>query len=251
MFHWQRPVDSGRGKRREIGSRPFDRHEKRSNHCSDYRRIAPPPKMIFDRMFDLEPSKEAGGVPRSVVRLPAAIETTPNDSRSQHSMPEARPHRSLRIPLPSSYVSRTQSELQLALEQEEAEHRDAAMFYRLVNGIKVRQSSQYPPSPNVEAPHNDSIASIIRTRMSDLAVIPAPTPPEQLPFHLHWQQCSRPNTLCWDSTAISPTVADPADEWSITGYEASTEPLEALQSSPAEMESLQLEEDEGVFSLDL
>ena len=42
------------------------------------------------------------------------------------------------IPLPSTYVSRTESECQLAIDLATAEKRDERMFYRLINGIQDR-----------------------------------------------------------------------------------------------------------------
>jgi hypothetical protein len=47
--------------------------------------------------------------------------------------------RSSNIPLPSSHVVRTQSELQLSLDEAAAEQRDATMFYRVLNGLRERQ----------------------------------------------------------------------------------------------------------------
>jgi hypothetical protein len=48
--------------------------------------------------------------------------------------------RSQSIPLPSSHVHRTHSEVQLCEDMETAERRDLNMFYRLVNGIRERQA---------------------------------------------------------------------------------------------------------------
>lgn len=42
------------------------------------------------------------------------------------------------IPLPSTHISRTESEAQLAIEIAVAEKRDERMFHRLINGIQAR-----------------------------------------------------------------------------------------------------------------
>jgi hypothetical protein len=56
------------------------------------------------------------------------------------------------IPLPRSHVHRTQSEVQLCEDMETAERRDLNMFYRLVNGIRERQTKLLAmndlPNPN-------------------------------------------------------------------------------------------------------
>jgi hypothetical protein len=80
--------------------------------------------------------------------------------------------RSSSIPLPSSHVARTQSELQLSLDQEAAEQRDASMFYRLVNGIRDRQDMVLRARGGEEhvalqqQQSEKSIARIIHTRLS-------------------------------------------------------------------------------------
>jgi hypothetical protein len=52
------------------------------------------------------------------------------------------PAHSPNIPLPSSHVHRTQSEIQLSIDEAAAEQRDFHMFYRLVNGIRQRHYNQ-------------------------------------------------------------------------------------------------------------
>jgi hypothetical protein len=56
------------------------------------------------------------------------------------------------IPLPSTHVHRTQSEVQLSEDMETAERRDLNMFYRLVNGIRERQM-------NLVHEHHDELSS--------------------------------------------------------------------------------------------
>jgi hypothetical protein len=46
------------------------------------------------------------------------------------------------IPLPSSHISRTESEMQLAVDIAAAEKRDERMFHRLITGIQVRHQKQ-------------------------------------------------------------------------------------------------------------
>lgn len=46
------------------------------------------------------------------------------------------------IPLPSTHVSRTESEAQLAIDIAAAEKRDERMFHRLINGIQARHQKQ-------------------------------------------------------------------------------------------------------------
>lgn len=47
--------------------------------------------------------------------------------------------RSRTIPLPSTHIARTQSELQLSEDMAAAEWKDMCMFYRVVGGIRERQ----------------------------------------------------------------------------------------------------------------
>ncbi|KAL3904712.1 MAG: hypothetical protein SGILL_009960 [Bacillariaceae sp.] len=61
----------------------------------------------------------------------------PLDGSARSSATSSR--RSQSIPLPSSHVQRTHSEVQLCEDMESAERRDLNMFYRLVNGIRERQ----------------------------------------------------------------------------------------------------------------
>jgi hypothetical protein len=46
------------------------------------------------------------------------------------------------IPLPSSHISRTESEMQLAVDIAAAEKRDERMFHRLITGIQARHQKQ-------------------------------------------------------------------------------------------------------------
>jgi len=55
------------------------------------------------------------------------------------AFPQPRVSTTQTIPLPSSHILRTQSELQLCEDMVEAEWRELRMFYRVVNGIRSRQ----------------------------------------------------------------------------------------------------------------
>lgn len=55
------------------------------------------------------------------------------------AFPRPRASTTQTIPLPTSHIPRTQSELQLREDMVEAEWRELRMFYRVVNGIQRRQ----------------------------------------------------------------------------------------------------------------
>ena len=101
------------------------------------------------------------------------------------------------IPLPTSHVHRTQSELQLCEDLAVADHRDMAMFVRLVNGIRDKQhaDTHTPPTAHSSfagshgaafpetsttsssADNGDAIiAHLYQTRNS-----PVPPPPSEAP----------------------------------------------------------------------
>ena len=72
--------------------------------------------------------------------------------------------RSSSIPLPSSHVHRTQSELQLRLDQEAAELREMNMFHRLVNGTRDRHSHHSSPD---DPSSNEYIQSMVHARATN------------------------------------------------------------------------------------
>jgi hypothetical protein len=151
--------------------------------------------------------------------------------------------RSSSIPLPSTHVARTQSELQLYLDEEVAEQRDTNMFYRLVNGIRERQSS---PTRDVDATSERCIAGIYQTRLASHVEVcerncsfdPADTP--------NWRSLNSPRQVSEGSTN---------DEWSINGFDSSQH--EQPNAVAVAITNIALhheeddEDDEGVFSLDL
>ena len=161
----------------------------------------------------------------------------------------ARPSPSTSIPLPSSHVHRTSSELQLYQDQEVADQRDTTMFYRLVNGIRERhQGVQVEQLSQSER----SLRSIIHTRLSGSQDDP-PTDPISHQFHFH-----QPG-MAFGVNHISPIAeAHPhgADEWSLTGFnEHSLAPgqptLYHTQPSPDEADhDAPMDTDSEIFDLD-
>ena len=145
--------------------------------------------------------------------------------------------RSSNIPLPSSHVARTQSEVQLSLDQEVAEQRDVHMFYRLVNGIRERHTfphyHAHAPDEHV-ARSESSIARILHTRRSLIDSTDNIMMHEEQP-----QQMLNPIRRRTSVTSAS-------DSWSITGFDW-VEPADDRQATTQE----DVEEDEGVFALDL
>jgi hypothetical protein len=148
-------------------------------------------------------------------------------------------NRSSSIPLPSTHVARTQSELQLHLDEEAAEQRDTNMFYRLVNGIRERQSS---PTRDMDAFSSEgSIAGIYRTRLASHVEVS-----EQ---NYSFDPTETPK---WPMLNSTRQVSDGStnDEWSISGFDSSQheQPNAIAITLHSEEDD---EDDEGVFSLDL
>ena len=138
--------------------------------------------------------------------------------------------RSTSIPLPSSHVPRTQSEMQLSIDEEAAEQRDARMFYRLVNGIRERHQQQQEQQMthhhhywgnhnNSNSSYEQSISRLVQARL---------TPLERAPHH------QDPNDTSGDDiklVLLRPQQnqqqlhhqlafhQEAADAWSISGYE--------------------------------
>ena len=76
--------------------------------------------------------------------------------QNANSFVERRARRSLAIPMPTSHIKRTESEIQLYEDKTIAEYRDLCMFNHLIEGIHRRQRSyslaftcdEYSPSRN-------------------------------------------------------------------------------------------------------
>ena len=64
--------------------------------------------------------------------------------------------KSSNIPLPSTYVSRTQSEVQLAIDVAVAERRDERMFHRIVKGIQDRHRQVKEKASTTVSTHSQS-----------------------------------------------------------------------------------------------
>lgn len=175
----------------------------------------------------------AGVLPTNLDRASSVVTGSTGTSRSSS------------IPLPSSHVTRTQSELQLTLDEQAAEQRDADMFSRLVNGIRERQTDM--------AHSERSIASIVHTRLCGLQEEVSPDTSDMAtslphPHHDHW---------CMLHSTREP-LSEASDEWSITGFEAHqsmptiTAPTLAFPQHAREEET----DDEGgdnvqIFDMDL
>lgn len=160
--------------------------------------------------------------------------------------------RSSSIPLPSSHVTRTHSELQLSLDEEVAERRDANMFYRLVNGIRERHAGPLGDI-HLDFPEKNT-TSIVSTEPTSDAQEDSSSAEDSSDTQ-QWQ------TLHSTQERVSEGTSN--DEWSITGYEAQLErpgnPCNCNLDSPGslhrgteeEEEEEPQDDDEGVFSLDL
>lgn len=177
------------------------------------------------------------------------------------------------IPLPSTYVSRTESEVQLAMDVAAAERRDERMFHRLINGIQDRhrqmkkaagvstQSRSTPTSRDTDRKcANDvdihecshpftAIANIVGTHHSEIcdntdAVLD--TQRHQKDDSNDEQSPSIHSTIlktCTCKNLSDSTLSD--NDWSITGYEFS------IADTVDHNGIIQEGEDEDIFILDL
>jgi hypothetical protein len=181
--------------------------------------------MIFDMKYNLqhgEPkSKHDVGSPLETMpdwpvsssrSVPRRAYMMPNPSRDSSLIASTNDTiRSCSIPLPSSHVHRTASELQLSLDELVAEEKEATMFYRLVNGTRERlltNDSQYLSS---------SVSPVGHAKLA------------------HCVTASKPA----------------ADEWSISGFDTippdSTVCYNAYNANAVSAQ----EEDDVIFTMDL
>ena len=182
------------------------------------------------------------------------------------------------IPLPSTYVSRTESEVQLAMDVAAAERRDERMFHRLINGIQDRHrqmkkkaglSTHSRTTPRTGRTDHDfanvvdgnalscpftAIANIVGTHHLDIRDSTDCVLDTSHHHHHHHQengiddeQSPFINSTILKNRACKnlsdSTLSD--NDWSITGYEFSL---------PDNIESKNIEEDaedEEMFILDL
>jgi hypothetical protein len=152
--------------------------------------------------------------------------------------------RSPSIPLPKNHVSRTRSEVQLCLDTEEAKQRDLEMFYRLVNGIRARQSTVIHDSgsnPDTLADH-----------------LPPTCPDGDTQDQIPLRSLLRENVqgligICLEEES---TDTKESESWSITGFDT-TEPVldnhegATLATSEAADDICDDNDTSGVFVLDL
>jgi len=142
--------------------------------------------------------------------------------------------RSSNIPLPSSHVHRTASELQLTRDMEAAERRDVNMFYRLVNGIRERQTS------------GEGIANIIQTRLANIDDMSHLEPEFETTSFVVTDP--RPSLPLIPSIVHVPEECEGGDGWSITGF---IPPDDHVATSHHHECDQSCSEDDGVFNMDL
>ena len=102
-------------------------------------------------------------------------EQLPQEQKLKIGITKPTGRKSQSIPLPSTHVHRTQSEVQLSEDMETAERRDLNMFYRLVNGIRERQM-------NLVHEHHDESSSGY-----------SPPPPQHHQHQQHYPQQQHPH----------------------------------------------------------
>lgn len=149
--------------------------------------------------------------------------------------------RSTSIPLPASHVPKTKSELQLCIDEEAAEQRDARMFYRLVNGIRDRQQQHTEALTSVPFPHSleQSISRIVQARLAPLGEAVEPV----------MGQVSQAHEITTEHIEFP---QEASDSWSISGYDQEDQtPLRPYCSDPEEQEEKAYPEEEGLFEMDL
>ncbi|KAG7342325.1 hypothetical protein IV203_007418 [Nitzschia inconspicua] len=219
--------------------------------------------------------------------LPAEQKMTSASKRS-HITSATINRRSESIPLPSSHVHRTHSEVQLCEDMETAERRDLNMFYRLVNGIRERQMhlvhEHHPQDALVSSElHHHShgfydrgsevaescVAHIIHTRNAPLDTT------SHVHLHSNDHSTSLPSnnssSVFQASAAVQAmnegALSDPGDhqeeelvlsEWSLSGFDEETAMLDRQQQRLPQLQPLlrtndnaDVEDDDGIFDLDL
>lgn len=178
-------------------------------------------------------------------------------------------HRSKTIPLPSSHIARTQSELQLSEDMAAAEWKDLCMFYRVVGGIREQQQQQQCSHGAPIAAQKSLHTTTIQERQSkpvrdwtgkDVTSTVDPTA-RVTPFESTEHVPSATSTTSPRDTFIpypqslllkSPRRSNDSG-WSITGFEdddqgggtSLSQPLALIGQDSSELE------DEAVFVMDL
>jgi hypothetical protein len=163
---------------------------------------------------------------------PLGATMTADEGFFSHVVAERATTRSPRIPFPSGYISRTQSEIQLTIDQERAKQHELQMFHRLVNGIRDRQqhlgsshlvsTDGLPPSRFME--NTPAIAAVIVPfhPVTKPYQTTARTPPTKLAAPqplLPWlfQQTNTTSTTTAAAGLLVPTAVQ--DDWSISGFD--------------------------------
>mmetsp|Transcript_8882 Transcript_8882/g.19174 ORF Transcript_8882/g.19174 Transcript_8882/m.19174 type:complete len:250 (+) Transcript_8882:2-751(+) len=210
-------------------------------------------------------------------RIPSTTSTTSTVSTSAGRSPptamaiSAGSVRSASIPVPDSHHGeRTQSQVQLCIDEEAAEQREQMMFYRLINGMRDRhqklvQEQSFPPQQQHQygkPPPPMLSGNASRHDRSDVHH-PAHHAAAKAPQHLEFPAVVAPQyaTSAEQASPMLSSAASHSDEWSITGFNSPRE-------SPAHNPSLggiappeiQLAaaagdrdrgEEEGIFDLEL
>jgi hypothetical protein len=180
------------------------------------------------------------------------------------------------IPLPSTYVSRTESEVQLALDVAIAERRDKRMFHRLINGIHERHrriagksvaSNMAKSSPGSGFPDNDAftitnaidcldpvrtIAKIVDTHhanFNDSTNRLLVSPYYQLNVDEGSGSHSQNLAIIEGHKPLSDSTLSDGD-WSITGYEPCITYDNDLPDTRTQ-NRMDHDEDEAIFILDI
>jgi hypothetical protein len=149
--------------------------------------------------------------------------------------------RSASIPLPSSHVPRTQSEVQLSIDEEAAEQRDARMFDRLVNGIRVRQQQQQSSimhsNRHWDNSLEQSLSRIAQARLAPLSesvrsVDHNDEPPVEIVAQYHHE-----------------FPHEASDAWSISGYD-NEEQYDTFNEQDNVEDEDNIQDDGGLFEMD-
>jgi hypothetical protein len=127
------------------------------------------------------------------------------------------------------------------MDEEVAEQRDTNMFYRLVNGIRERQTS---PTRDMDGTYSErSIAGIFHARLaSHMEVNEHNSSLDHAETPAMWQML--------DSTRGRVSDGTTNDEWSISGFDYQHEKPSASANTTLHRGN-DHEDDEGVFSLDM
>ncbi|GKY99082.1 hypothetical protein MPSEU_000863900 [Mayamaea pseudoterrestris] len=167
-------------------------------------------------------------------------------ARSSLEVADNAASRSTSIPLPTSHVQRTQSELQLDQDEEVADQRDATMFYRLVNGIRERHYGTH----DEQLDHSErSLRSIMQARLSSEQE-QARSMGGSHHFQFHQQQRMGMGVAVNHISPIAESMPRNADEWSITGFnDPPLAPMNFHISQQPAVDDL-LETDSDIFDLD-